>query len=126
MSVLRTIRDGQHLSDHSNLDHLFQRLLVDTVVRPDPAAVSCFQPAPADRRGALRDDRHPGKTGVFYTLGRAAGQLPARCPRIRGWSSTIPGRSPHLSHAMGGKDWESVCSPPDTPLSGAFIAEILI
>ena len=41
---LREVRGGQHLNDHWDLDHPFERLLVDTAVRPDPAAVSWINP----------------------------------------------------------------------------------
>ena len=34
----------QHLNDHWDLDHPFERLLVDTLVAPDPAAVDWINP----------------------------------------------------------------------------------
>ena len=39
----------QHLNDHWDLDHPFERLLVDTVVAPDPGGSQLDQPAPAPR-----------------------------------------------------------------------------
>jgi len=54
--------ENKHLNDHWDLDHPFERLLVDTVVRPDPAAVQWTHPS-------LR----PGETGIVYTLDRATG-----------------------------------------------------
>ena len=51
----------QHLNDHWDLDHPFERLLVDTAVAPDPTAVSWINPRLAG--GAAGGDR-PGKTGV--------------------------------------------------------------
>ena len=34
----------QHLNDHWDLDHPFERLLVDTVVAPDPSEVAWINP----------------------------------------------------------------------------------
>ena len=34
----------QHLKDHWDLDHPFERILVDTTVAPDPSAVSWINP----------------------------------------------------------------------------------
>ena len=34
----------QHLNDHWDLDHPFERILVDTAVAPDPDAVSWINP----------------------------------------------------------------------------------
>ena len=42
----------QHLNDHWDLDHPFERLLVDTAVRPDPAAVSWINPRWGPMSGA--------------------------------------------------------------------------
>ena len=58
----------QHLNDHWDLDHPFERLLVDTAVAPDPAAVSWINPRL--EAGAVRKvlTGIPGKTGVVYTL----------------------------------------------------------
>ena len=54
----------QHLVDHWDLDHAFERLLVDTVVAPDPAAVKWINPRlrPDQPRAVLTGI--PGKTGL--------------------------------------------------------------
>ena len=51
----------QHLNDHWDMDHPFERLLVDTAVAPDPDAVRLDQPAAARRRGAQGGHRHSGE-----------------------------------------------------------------
>ena len=65
----------QHLNDHWDLDHPFERLLVDTAVAPDPAAVSWINPRlePGAVRKVLTGI--PGKTGVVYTLDRETGEF---------------------------------------------------
>ena len=65
----------QHLNDHWDLDHPFERLLVDTAVAPDPSAVSWINPRL--RSGDVRRvvTGIPGKTGVVYTLDRATGEF---------------------------------------------------
>ena len=42
----------QHMNDHWDLDHPFERLLVDTPVRPDPSAVSWINPRIIPARSA--------------------------------------------------------------------------
>ena len=63
----------QHLNDHWDLDHPFERLLVDTAVAPNVAAVRWINPwlRPGERRQVITGI--PGKTGVVYTLDRATG-----------------------------------------------------
>ena len=65
----------QHLVDHWDLDHPFERLLVDTVVAPDPAEVDWINPniAPGESRRVVTGI--PGKTGVVYTLDRETGEF---------------------------------------------------
>ncbi len=65
----------QHLVDHWDLDHAFERLLVDTVVAPDPDAVKWINPRlrPDQPRAVLTGI--PGKTGLVYTLDRETGQF---------------------------------------------------
>ena len=68
--------ENQHLyHDHWDLDHPFERILVDTAVAPGPAAVSWINPrlAPGETRRVLTGI--PGKTGVVYTLDRATGEF---------------------------------------------------
>ena len=72
----------QHLNDHWDLDHPFERMLVDTAVTPDPAAVSWINPRlrPGERRRVVTGI--PGKTGVVYTLDRATGEFLWATPTI--------------------------------------------
>ena len=65
----------QHLNDHWDLDHPFERLLVDTAVRPDPDAVEWINPRlrPGEVRRVMTGI--PGKTGIVYTLDRATGEF---------------------------------------------------
>ena len=65
----------QHLVDHWDLDHPFERLLVDTAVAPDPSEVAWINPRvrPGERRRVITGI--PGKTGIVYTLDRATGEF---------------------------------------------------
>ena len=72
----------QHLNDHWDLDHPYERLLVDTAVAPDPDAVSWVNPRL--RRGEVRRvvTGIPGKTGVVYTLDRETGEFLWATPTV--------------------------------------------
>ncbi|HEY5667104.1 MAG TPA: PQQ-binding-like beta-propeller repeat protein, partial [Gammaproteobacteria bacterium] len=65
----------QHLVDHWDLDHPFERLLVDTVVAPDPDEVEWI--SPRLRAGEERKviTGIPGKTGLVYTIDRETGEF---------------------------------------------------
>ncbi len=65
----------QHLVDHWDIDHPFERLLVDTAVTPNAAAVRWVSPnlTPGERRKVMTGI--PGKTGIVYTLDRATGEF---------------------------------------------------
>ena len=65
----------QHMVDHWDLDHVFERLLVDTAVAPDPQEVDWINPDL--RAGEVRKVMTgiPGKTGIVYTLDRATGEF---------------------------------------------------
>jgi alcohol dehydrogenase (cytochrome c) len=65
----------QHVVDHWDLDHPFERLLVDTAVAPDSDAVTWINPRV--RAGETRKvvTGVPGKTGLVYTLDRETGQF---------------------------------------------------
>ena len=65
----------QHLLDHWDLDHPFERLLVDTAVAPDPSEVAWINPSvrPGERRKVITGI--PGKTGIVYTLDRETGEF---------------------------------------------------
>ena len=125
----------QHLNDHWDLDHPFERLLVDTPVAPDPAAVSWISPhlQPGEVRRVVTGI--PGKTGVVYTLDRATGEFLWATPTItQNVIAGIDGATGAVTesaelvftaegqdvlacpHATGGKDWEAgAYSPAPTP-----------
>ena len=123
----------QHLNDHWDLDHPFERLLVDTAVTPDASAVSWINPAlqPGDVRRVITGI--PGKTGVVYTLDRETGEFLWATPTItQNVISHIDGATGDVTenselifnapgqevltcpHASGGKDWEAGAYSPLT------------
>jgi len=66
----------QHLPrDNWDLDHVFERYLVDVAVAPDPAEVPWI--SPRVKPGELRQvvTGIPGKTGIVYTLDRKTGEF---------------------------------------------------
>ena len=65
----------QHMVDEWDFDHPFERLLIDTEVAPDPAAVSWINPRikPGETRQVLTGI--PGKSGIIYTLDRKTGEF---------------------------------------------------
>jgi PQQ-dependent dehydrogenase (methanol/ethanol family) len=73
----------QHLVDHWDLDHPFERLLVDTAVTPDPSQVTWINPKlkPGERRKVVTGI--PGKTGIIYTLDRATGEFLWARPTVK-------------------------------------------
>ena len=123
----------QHLNDHWDLDHPFERLLVDTAVAPDPGAVSWINPRlrPGERRRVVTGI--PGKTGVVYTLDRATGEFLWATPTIAqnvinhidGATGAVSENSELVFSAEGqevtacptyngGKDWEAGAYSPLT------------
>ena len=65
----------QHLNDHWDLDHPFERLLVDTAVAPDSATVPWINPRLQSGEVRKVMTGIPGKTGIVYTLDRATGEF---------------------------------------------------
>ena len=65
----------QHVVDHWDFDHPFERILVDTAVAPDPEEVSWINPniQAGERRQVVTGI--PGKTGIVYTLDRKTGEF---------------------------------------------------
>ena len=65
----------QHVVDHWDLDHPFERILVDTAVTPDASQVAWRNPRirPGERRRVVTGI--PGKTGIVYTLDRETGEF---------------------------------------------------
>ena len=123
----------QHLNDHWDLDHPFERLLVDTVVAPDPSAVSWINPRlqPGERRKVITGI--PGKTGVVYTLDRETGEFLWATPTVgQNVISDIDGATGKVTENaetvfsaygqevlscpswIGGKNWEAGAYSPLT------------
>ena len=123
----------QHLNDHLDLDHPFERLLVDTAVAPDPAVVSWINPRLV--RGEVRKVMTgiPGKTGVVYTLDRETGEFLWATPtvtqnvisHIDGATGVVTENSEVVFRSdgqevlacptwFGGKDWEAGAYSPLT------------
>jgi PQQ-dependent dehydrogenase (methanol/ethanol family) len=65
----------QHIVDHWDLDHPFERMLVETAVAPDASEVTWINPRvrSGERRKVVTGI--PGKTGIVYTLDRATGEF---------------------------------------------------
>ena len=123
----------QHLNDHWDLDHPFERLLVDTAVAPDPDAVSWINPRiqPGEVRKVVTGV--PGKTGVVYTLDRETGEFLWATPTVsQNVISDIDGATGEVTENAevtftalgqevlacptwaGGKDWEAGAYSPLT------------
>jgi alcohol dehydrogenase (cytochrome c) len=71
----RIVWHYQHLVDHWDLDHPYERLVVETAVAPDAAAVPWRNPRlrSGERRKVITGI--PGKTGVMYTLDARTGEF---------------------------------------------------
>ena len=125
----------QHLNDHWDLDHPFERLLVDTMVTPAASAVSWINPRlrPGERRKVVTGI--PGKTGVVYTLDRETGEFLWATPTVtQNVISDIDGATGAVTENSevvftglgqeivacptynGGKDWEAGAYSPLTNL----------
>jgi PQQ-dependent dehydrogenase (methanol/ethanol family) len=65
----------QHVVDHWDLDHPFERVLIDTAITPDPDSVEWINPRvrPGEVRKVVTGV--PGKTGLFYSIDRDTGQF---------------------------------------------------
>jgi alcohol dehydrogenase (cytochrome c) len=123
----------QHLNDHWDLDHPFERILVDTAVAPDASEVSWINPriqAGEERRVVTGI---PGKTGVVYTLDRETGEFLWATPTVtQNVINGIDGATGVVSENAevvftqagqqvfacptwnGGKDWEAGAYSPLT------------
>ena len=123
----------QHLNDHWDLDHPFERLLVDTAVTPDASAVSWINPRlqPGEVRKVVTGI--PGKTGVVYTLDRETGEFLWATPTVaQNVITSIDGATGAVTENAeavftaegqqvtvcpswsGGKDWEAGAYNPQT------------
>ena len=72
----------QHLNDHWDLDHPFERLLLDTAVAPDSNSVSWINPRISSGEMRKVVTGIPGKTGVVYTLDRETGEFLWATPTV--------------------------------------------
>ena len=134
----------QHLNDHWDLDHPFERLLLDTAVAPDPAVVPWINPRL--RHGEVRKvvTGIPGKTGIVYTLDRETGEFLWATPTItQNVISGIDGATGAVTEnpevvftgdgqtvlacptLVGGKDWEAGAYSPQTGLMYFPVAQCL-
>ena len=123
----------QHLNDHWDLDHPFERLLVDTAVAPDPDEVEWI--TPNLEAGEVRKviTGIPGKTGVVYTLDRETGEFLWATPTVfQNVITNIDGVTGEVilneevifreneqivfvcPHLLGGRDWEAGAYSPLT------------
>ncbi len=125
----------QHLIDHWDLDHPFERLLIDTAVTPDPAEVTWINPRlkAGERRKVMTGI--PGKTGLVYTLDRQTGEfLWARPTVYQNVVGSIDGATGKVTvnpatimegvgktvtacpGATGGRNWPAGAYSPDSGL----------
>ena len=123
----------QHMNDHWDLDHPFERLLVETKVTPDPNEVTWINPdlTPGEKRKVITGI--PGKTGIVYTLDRATGEFLWATPTIeQNVVIDIDGATGEVTENpeiifreaeqivfvcptwLGGKDWEAGAYSPLT------------
>ena len=123
----------QHMNDHWDLDHPFERILLDTAVAPNPDAVSWINPRirPGEVRKVMTGI--PGKTGLVYTLDRETGEFLWATPTIaQNVISHIDGATGAVTenaeviftaegqqvlacpNMHGGKDWEAGAYSPIT------------
>jgi alcohol dehydrogenase (cytochrome c) len=114
----RIVWHYQHLVDHWDLDHPFERLLVDTRVAPDPAQVAWINPDIEAGRIYKVITGIPGKTGVVYTLDRETGEFLWATPTVHqnvvasidGSTGAATVNPDMLFHATG--DTRDVCPSP--------------
>ena len=101
----------QHLNDHWDLDHPFERLLVDTAVAPDADAVAWRNPR--IEAGEMRKvvTGVPGKTGLVYTLDRETGVV-VENPEVV--FTELEQERLICPSLLGGKDWEAGAYSPLT------------
>jgi len=123
----------QHVVDHWDLDHPFERLLVDTAVTPNRNEVRWINPRirPGERRQVITGV--PGKTGLVYTIDRRTGEfLWARPTILQTVISNIDGGTGEVTvnpevlfnkpgeqrficpTTNGGKNWEASAYSPLT------------
>ncbi len=123
----------QHAVDHWDLDHPFERILIDTAVAPDPSEVPWINPRLRSGEERRVVTGIPGKTGLVYTLDRATGEFLWARPtitqnvieRIDGATGAVEIRADALFTAPdqsrlicpttnGGKNWPAGAYSPRT------------
>lgn len=125
----------QHLNDHWDLDHPFERILVNIAVAPNPDSVSWINPRlqPGEMRKVITGI--PGKTGIVYTLDRETGEFLWATPTItQNVITHIDGATGAVTENSevvftdygqevlacptwaGGKDWQAGAYSPATKL----------
>jgi alcohol dehydrogenase (cytochrome c) len=123
----------QHLVDHWDFDHPFERILIDTEVTPDKNAVAWINPdiKPGEVHKVITGI--PGKTGIVYTLDRRTGKFLWARPTIeQNVVSSIDGKTGAVTvspkaifqakgdqalicpSAQGGKNWPAGAYSPLT------------
>ena len=124
----------QHLPrDNWDLDHVYERMIVETEVSPNPASVPWINPAvtPGERRKVITGI--PGKTGLIWTLDAATGEflwarptvyqnimtgldLATGRPSFDESTAPVSVRDPAFAcpHLLGGKNQPSGAYSPDT------------
>ena len=65
----------QHFRDQYDMDHTFERILVDTVIAPDATEVDWINPKVTPGRLRHVVTGIFGKTGVFYSIDRQTGEF---------------------------------------------------
>jgi alcohol dehydrogenase (cytochrome c) len=123
----------QHVVDHWDLDHPFERIITETAVAPDPREVPWINPRikPGEKRRVITGI--PGKTGLVYTIDLATGEFLWARPTVRqNVITTIDGATGKAQvnpealftakdqtkmicpSATGGKNWPAGAYNPDT------------
>ena len=123
----------QHLNDHWDLDHPFERMLLTTEVAPDADAVPWINPRLTAGETRKVVTGIPGKTGLVYTLDRATGEFLWARPTVEqnviadidGATGTVTENEELVFTALGqvllvcpsmhgGRDWEAGAYSPLT------------
>jgi PQQ-dependent dehydrogenase (methanol/ethanol family) len=73
----------QHLVDHWDFDHVFERILLDTQLAPDRSAVRWISPDIKAGEVYKVVTGIPGKSGIVYTLDRRTGKFLWATPTVR-------------------------------------------
>jgi PQQ-dependent dehydrogenase (methanol/ethanol family) len=123
----------QHVVDHWDLDHPFERIITETAVAPDPKEVPWINPRikPGEKRRVITGI--PGKTALVYTLDLNTGEfLWARPTVMQNVITRIDGATgkAHVNpealftgkdqtklicpSASGGKNWPAGAYNPET------------